>query len=128
MTYGGTLNYGIRVAKSTSAAINLSSTDGTAPGGLLFGTDTNLYRSAANILKTDDSLLVGTDLEIDGVLNHDGANVGFYGVAPTARSAAYTPTNVTVDRAYDANATTLDEIADVLGTLIADLQLTGIIG
>ncbi len=41
--------------------------------------------------------------------------------------ATYTPTNVTTDRAYDANATTLDEVADVLGTLIADLKLTGII-
>jgi hypothetical protein len=40
----------------------------------------------------------------------------------------YTPTNVTPDRAYDANSTSLDEIADVLGTLIADLQAAGIIG
>ena len=71
----------------------------------------------------------GTDeLELDGALNHDGTTVGFYGVAPVARSAAYAPTNVTTDRAYDANATTVDELADVLGTLIADLQATGIIG
>lgn len=41
--------------------------------------------------------------------------------------ATYTPSNVTTDRAFDANATTLDEVADVLGTLIADLKLTGII-
>jgi hypothetical protein len=34
----------------------------------------------------------------------------------------YTSTNVTADRSFDANSTTLDEIADVLGTLIADLQ------
>jgi hypothetical protein len=40
---------------------------------------------------------------------------------------AYNITNVTTDRSYDANATTLDEVADVLGTLIADLKLTGII-
>lgn len=37
-------------------------------------------------------------------------------------ASAYTPTNVTTDRSYDANATTVDELADVLGTLIADLQ------
>lgn len=43
-------------------------------------------------------------------------------------SSAYTPTNVTTDRSYDANATTLDEISDVLGTLIADLQTKGILG
>lgn len=43
-------------------------------------------------------------------------------------AAAYTPTNVTTDRSYDADSTTLDEIADVLGTLIADLQTIGLIG
>jgi hypothetical protein len=42
--------------------------------------------------------------------------------------AAYTPSNVTTDRSYDANATTVDELADVLGTLIADLQATGLLG
>lgn len=34
----------------------------------------------------------------------------------------YSASNVTTDRTYDANATTLDELADVVGTLIADLQ------
>ena len=44
------------------------------------------------------------------------------------KSPAYTPTNVTTTRSFDANATTLDEIADVLGTLIADMQATGLFG
>ncbi len=44
------------------------------------------------------------------------------------KSSAYTVTNGSTDRTYDANAMSLDEIADVLGTLIADLQATGIIG
>lgn len=39
----------------------------------------------------------------------------------------YTITNVTTDRAYDANSTTLDEIADTLGTLIADLRTAGLV-
>ena len=42
-------------------------------------------------------------------------------------STAYTPTNVTTDRSYDADATTLAEIADVVGTIIADLQGKGIL-
>lgn len=41
--------------------------------------------------------------------------------------SAYTPTNVTADRAYDADATTVAELGDVLGTLIADLQTAGIL-
>lgn len=47
--------------------------------------------------------------------------------APTATTSTYTPTNVTTDRTYDADATTTAELADVLGTLIADLQSSGII-
>ena len=45
-----------------------------------------------------------------------------------AAPAAYTLTNVTTDRAYDANSTSLDEIADTLGTLIADLKALGLVG
>jgi hypothetical protein len=48
--------------------------------------------------------------------------------AVTFPLAAYTPTNVTTDRAYNANSTDVAELADVLGTLIADLQAQGLIG
>ena len=37
-------------------------------------------------------------------------------------------TNVTDDRTYDADSTTLAELADVLGTLINDLRARGLIG
>lgn len=36
-------------------------------------------------------------------------------------------TNVTPDRSYDANATSTAELADVLGTLIADLLEIGVL-
>lgn len=60
-------------------------------------------------------------------LRVNSTGIGFFGVAPVARASAYTPTNVTTDRSYDANATTLDELADVVGTLIADLQAYGLL-
>lgn len=41
--------------------------------------------------------------------------------------ATYSASNVTTDRTYDADATTTAELADVLGTLIADLRSAGII-
>jgi hypothetical protein len=47
---------------------------------------------------------------------------------PFAKSAAYTPTNVSADRSFDANATSIDELADVLGTVISDLQSSGMLG
>ncbi len=66
-------------------------------------------------------------VEIDGDLNHDGSNIGFFGTAPVAQAPAYTVTNVTTDRTYDANFSSVNEIADVLGTLIADLQAYGLL-
>lgn len=54
--------------------------------------------------------------------------LGFWGKAPTGRPAAYTPTNITTDRSYDCNSTTIDELADVLASLITDLQSIGLIG
>lgn len=42
-------------------------------------------------------------------------------------SDAYTASNVTTDRSFDASNTSLDEIANVLGSLIASLQGAGVI-
>ena len=43
----------------------------------------------------------------------------------TVDTPTYTATNAVTDRAYDANATTADELADVVATLIADLRANG---
>lgn len=45
----------------------------------------------------------------------------------TASPDVYTVSNLTLDRTYDADSTTLDEVADVLGTLITDLKNKGVI-
>jgi Pectate lyase superfamily protein len=42
-------------------------------------------------------------------------------------SQKYSASNVSAHRAYDANATTVDELANVVGTLIADLRAKGIV-
>jgi hypothetical protein len=128
LTIGGTSNIGLRMAKANTYTIQLSDTGGTAAGGITFGTDTNLYRSAANVLKTDDKLFVTGELELDGALNHDGTTVGFFGTAPATQSTGWSATNVTTDKSFDANATTIDELADVVGTLIDTLKTMGIIG
>jgi hypothetical protein len=46
----------------------LALTDTTANVGITIGGDANLYRSAANTLKTDDSIIVGVALETVGYL------------------------------------------------------------
>lgn len=42
-------------------------------------------------------------------------------------SSAYTVTNGSTDRAYDANNTSIHELADVLGTLLADLKTLNVL-
>lgn len=58
----------------------------------------------------------------------NATGIGFFGVAPVARSATYTVTNPTTDRALNVTTDTLVLGLQVLGTLILDLQLIGIIG
>ncbi len=59
----GATNIGVRIAgpsggATANYALQLSGTAGTAASGITFGTDTTLYRSAADTLKTDDALVV----------------------------------------------------------------------
>ena len=64
----GTNDYGLAIAGADTQVLWLSSgTDSTdAANGIAFGSsrDTNLYRSAANTLTTDDSLTVGDDATV----------------------------------------------------------------
>lgn len=46
---------------------------------------------------------------------------------PNVEGWAGNQSNVTADRAFDANSTSTDELADVLGTLIDDLVNIGLI-
>lgn len=65
-TLAGSSIFSTRVGAETNSRLVMNADglmswgDGTASG------DTNLYRSAANTLKTDDSLIVGVDLNVTG--------------------------------------------------------------
>jgi hypothetical protein len=72
-------------------------------------------------IKVDAGLTSVVDFE------HTGTLLGFYGTAPIVQSAAYTVTNHTDDRIYDANASSVAELADVLGSLILDLINYGVL-
>ena len=45
----------------------------------------------------------------------------------SASTTPYQMSNVTEDYVLDADSTTLDEVADVLGTLITDLKSKGVV-
>jgi hypothetical protein len=68
-------------------------------------------------------------LQVDGScrLGLSGSSIGFFGTNPAARASAYTTSNVTPDRAFDADTVVVSELADVVGTLISDLKTYGLL-
>lgn len=84
--------------------------------------DTNLYRSAADVLKTDDSFEVG------GSFRHFGASIGFFGSAPAARGAGYGANAGVGARAALTSTSTLNEVISTLSHLVADLRAIGLVG
>jgi hypothetical protein len=105
-----------------------STTEDQDAAGIRVGwqTATHASRAASGAI---DAYYTTTAREcLNWAADSSAARIGFLGAAHQPRTSAYTPTNVTTDRSYDANATTVDEIADVLGTLIADLQAFGLLG
>jgi hypothetical protein len=85
---GATNNYGLAVEASATQTLWISSDadNTTAAAGLAFGSsrDTNLYRSAANTLFTDDSLTVAGNLSIQGNTTLGNANTDTLTITGTA--------------------------------------------
>ena len=118
-------------------------TDNLTGGGVITNASTLLITGAptegvsnwailvdSGAVKFGDILQVVGAIELDGDLNHDGVNVGFYGTTPAAQSAAYTR-NATIveDRTLLASASaTATNNNNVLAALIADLQTIGLLG
>lgn len=111
---------------NNTAPTTITALDNGSPGQIvtiLFG-DSQTTLSGANfsLRGSFTSVVTGT---IKLVLSSDV----WYEISRSASTTTYTytPTNVVADRSYDADATSTAELADVLGTLIADLQARKII-
>lgn len=76
-------------------------------------TDVNL------ILSTSTGTKIGT-----GVTQ----KIGFWNATPVVQSTGWTTSNVTTDKVIDANSTSIDELADVVCTLIEQLKTYGLLG
>lgn len=90
-----------------------------------------LWYEATHASRKADLVLSAYDTAIrEGIRirgNGSAPAIGFFGHAPSAQPAAYTPSNVTPDRSFDADTVLVAELADVVGTLIADLQTIGLL-
>ena len=61
-------------------------------------------------------------------LTFNAGKMGFNGTAAVAQTTGWLVSNKTVDKILDCDATTLDEVADVQGTLIDILKANGLLG
>lgn len=108
----------------TATALAIASKTNTLTGGTVYlldvGTTTTDYFTGFTQLgywKANGDILLGRTTD----------KIGFYGHAPAARTAGYTITNASADRALNVSADTASQVAAVLGTLIADLQANGLL-
>jgi len=107
-------------------SVLLNSDNQTLGIGALSGGDLRLLHNGTNSLINNitGSLLLQFNGNDRIGLNTTG--VGFNGAAPIARPD-YTVTNPTTDRALNVTGDTLPQVAQVLGTLIADLISYGLL-
>lgn len=143
----GTNNYTMSLAASSTATLWVGSgaDDTTANAGIHFGTsrDTNLYRSAANTLKTDDAFVVGgasltfadaTNLVVDSTTGTkigtaSTQKLGWWNATPVVQPAGWgTPSGTIARTTYATSTATLTQVAERLGALITDLKTIGLLG
>lgn len=107
---------------------NVAGASGTLRSGLGTGAGTPaplIFSAPVAVASGTTAQTYAEGIRVQGVGTAIG--LGFFGHAAAVQASAYTPTNVSTDRSYDANATSIDELADVLGTLIADLKGYGLL-
>lgn len=86
------------------------------------------FTESVSLNAADDAEGADGSVTIDGDLNHDGSNIGFFGTTPAPQSTGWTVfSNLSTDKTCDADATTVEELADILGTLIEQLKTHGLL-
>jgi hypothetical protein len=86
-----------------------------------------LLRGSGTTSATTALLVQNSTPTANFTIRDDGGYAFRGGTVGVAQTGYTTFTNLTTDRTCDANATTVEELADILGTLIEDLKTKGII-
>lgn len=115
----------LRAASATSSTgvAGLPADDIVVSGNLIDGFATGVSSDADSTNWTitgNNTRTCTADTSLSGTGNITTANQG-------VTTQTYAATNVTPDRAYDADTVLVAELADIVGTLIADLRAQGIV-
>jgi hypothetical protein len=135
---GSSISGYISGANSIIASGEGSGAWGTSINAAIQATAINSYQFAEGTNAVARSLQVGVagtgvllystgQIDIPGVLNHDGTTLGFYSVAPVTRPAAYTQTYATTTRTHSnlTSATLTDSSGGTANTTVAAVDATG---
>ena len=110
-----------RSSASTIATLGVTS------GGILEVTQTS--NGTAAIQSGDDlKLRPGSSSGTLMLAQTVNEKVGFFGSVGAIQSTGWTVTNVSGDKAFDASSTSVNELANVVGTLITALKGHGLLG
>lgn len=135
------VSIGLRAGEGTTGAANntiigyWAGLHSTGSRNVFIGFQAGRYETNSDRLYIENSnstspLIYGefdNDLvRINGSFEATGG-YGFGGQTASAIQTGYTPTNVTTTRSFNADSVTLDDLADVVGTLIEDLKTKGLI-
>jgi hypothetical protein len=83
-----------------------------------FQVKTQLY-NAIYVTSSADSMTL---------MSSPNGKLGFFGATPTTQSAGWSVANYLVSKSFDANTVTLEQLADVVGTILTELKNKGLLG
>ena len=119
------------LGSNTTVIGNTSTTQTHLHGSLTVGTTTSggraTFRGSGTTSATIGLLVQNSTPTANFTIRDDGGYAFRGGTVGVAQTGYTTFTNLTTDRTCNANATTVEELADILGTLIEDLKTKGII-
>lgn len=119
------------LGSNTTVIGNTNTTQTHLHGSLTVGTTTSggraTFRGSGTTSATVGLLVQNSTPTANFTIRDDGGFAFRGGTVGVAQTGYTTFTNLTTDRTCDANATSVEELADILGTLIEDLKTKGII-
>ena len=115
-------------ARNSSGSSLLQVRDDVKIGNRTIENNTVCSITGTNNLSSETTFRVRSDSGVYIFECRNDGSFSFRGGSTSVAQTGYTTfTNLTTDRTCDANNTTIDELADILGTLIVDLKTKGII-
>jgi hypothetical protein len=75
-----------------------------------------------------NAIYVSSSADSIALMSSPNGKLGFFGATPTTQSAGWSVANYLVSKSFDANTVTLEQLADVVGTILTELKNKGLLG